>query len=76
MVLKTFDNHHQNVVFSDIQDTTGIETEALKRVLHSLSCAKFKILCKDGSGNQKSVSITDSFKVNADFKNPLKKVVE
>jgi hypothetical protein len=49
--MKVFDKSNSKISFASIQEQTGIDDiEALKRVLHSLSSQKFKILSKHSSG--------------------------
>jgi cullin 1 len=72
IILRIFDNTLESLSFTHIQQRAGItEVDVLKRLLHSLSCQKFKILLKSSSG--KNVSPSDTFKVNFDFTSPLKK---
>lgn len=72
VVLKVFDNNPREFTFEEVRELSGLDdTEALKRVLHSLSCAKFKILLK--TPDSRTVLVTDSFRSNKDFKNQLKK---
>lgn len=43
-VLQAFDNNTASLSFSTLQQLTGItDLEVLKRLLHSLSCQKFKV---------------------------------
>lgn len=73
VVLKVLDNSGDRAFsFEEVRELSGLDdVEALKRVLHSLSCAKFKILLK--TPDSRTVSTTDSFRCNRDFKNQLKK---
>ncbi len=72
IVLTVLDNSPKSFTFEEIKELSGLDdVEALKRVLHSLSCQKFKILLK--TPDSRAVQTTDSFRTNRDFKNPLKK---
>jgi cullin 1 len=59
--------------FMELQTSLKVETEVLKRVLHSLSCGKFKILAKSElpetktEKSKKKILDTDSFEFNATF---------
>ena len=72
VVLKVFDDNAKDFTFEEIKELSGLDdVEALKRVLHSLSCQKFKILLK--KPESRSVAVTDTFRSNKEFKNQLKK---
>ena len=63
--------------FNTIKTLTNIPDEILKRVLHSLSCGKFKVLTKIEKDseikNDKNIKNTDIFKYNDNFNNSLRK---
>jgi cullin 1 len=62
------------ITFAEVQQGLNLEAEIVKRLMHSLTCGKFKVLTKDPSASvSKSIKETDSFSVNADFKERLKK---
>jgi hypothetical protein len=72
VVLRAFDNVTTMMSFAEIKANTGItEDEALKRVLHSLACQKFKLLVK--SSESRNVLLTDCFVVNHSFNSKLRK---
>lgn len=56
----------------EVQDALGIEEEVAKRVLHSLSCGKFKILTKTPPG--RAIGAADRFAVNSAFTCAMRKV--
>jgi cullin 1 len=56
----------------DVRVHIGMEVDVVKRVLHSLSCGKHKVLSK--TGNPKSISTADRFSVNLDFKSKTRKI--
>lgn len=58
--------------YTDLSSRLGCETEVLKRIMHSLSCGKYKVLIKDPPG--KRVDLTDRFKVNNAFQSNMRKI--
>jgi len=61
------------LAFGEIQNRLGgLETEILKRVLHSLSCQKVHVLNKEPES--KKIEETDAFKINVDFQSKIRKV--
>lgn len=60
------------VTFDTLKQRTNMEDEVMKRVMHSLSCGKYKVLRK--STDSKGVSKNDKFKINTTFACPLRKV--
>jgi len=58
--------------YEQVRDRVNLPDEHLKRVLHSLACAKYKILSKTPSGS--AIKNTDKFKVNPSFNCPMRKV--
>lgn len=75
IILMQFAEGPAKRAFGSIKDATKLEVEVLKRVLHSLSCGKFKILKKtEAEGNDadpkkaaRKVFEDDSFEFNAGF---------
>jgi cullin 1 len=71
VVLMQFAEGPASLSFKDIAEATKLETDVLKRALHSLACAKYKILKKTGESDdekaKKKVSETDVFEFNAAF---------
>lgn len=62
------------LTFLTIQELTGItNVDVLKRLLHSVSCGKYKLLTKHPAS--KVISIEDVFSPNSAFSTPLRKVV-
>jgi cullin 1 len=55
------------VTTAELQAALNLDVEVVKRVLHSLSCGKFKVLHKAGPGDKK-VDLQDEFWPNDDFK--------
>jgi len=69
------------ISFSDLQERTGLDTDVLKRVIHSLVANKEKVLkkalksdVKDGAKPDKSIRESDSFLMNEKYES-AKKVV-
>jgi cullin 1 len=63
--------------FHQLADCTGMPEEVLKRVVHSLACAKEKVLKKisvDPSSSDKIIRDTDSFKVNDGYSSQMRAV--
>mmetsp|Transcript_24749 Transcript_24749/g.80040 ORF Transcript_24749/g.80040 Transcript_24749/m.80040 type:complete len:784 (-) Transcript_24749:368-2719(-) len=58
--------------YEQVRDRVNLPDEHLKRVLHSLACAKYKVLAKTPPGN--TIKNTDKFKVNPAFSCPMRKV--
>lgn len=67
------------ISFSELQKTYNMPEDILKKILHSLSCMKLKLLKKDGeesNGKDKASNVirpTDSFLVNDKFSNNVKR---
>mmetsp|Transcript_16886 Transcript_16886/g.32946 ORF Transcript_16886/g.32946 Transcript_16886/m.32946 type:complete len:759 (+) Transcript_16886:693-2969(+) len=60
------------VVFTDFVTYLNVEEEVAKRILHSLSCAKHRVLEKDPMS--KSIARTDKFRFNSNFSSPMRKL--
>eukprot|EP01038_Epipyxis_sp_PR26KG_P011634 gene11634-15584_t len=61
--------------FTALLDNLGMTEEALKRVLHSLSCGKYKILKKISEDvKDKTIKVTDSFAFNEQFTCNMRKI--
>jgi len=55
---------------TELQTALNLDIEIAKRVVHSLACGKFKVLCKAGPGGSKKVDPADEFWPNKDFTSP------
>lgn len=76
VALLAFNGDNTTISFETLVEQLGMNEEILKRVMHSLSCGKFKVLKKisaDG-GNDKAMKNTDSFAYNEQFSCPMKKI--
>ena len=64
------------VSFSEIAEGLGMSTDVTKRVVHSLSCGKLKLLCKHPppAKGKAPIATTDTFTVNTEFASPQRTV--
>lgn len=58
--------------YSEIMTQLNLTHEDLVRLLHSLSCAKYKILIKEP--NTKTISQNDSFEFNSKFTDKMRRI--
>ncbi|KAH7682034.1 Cullins domain-containing protein [Dioscorea alata] len=65
-------NSANRLSYSDIKDQLDLPEEDVTRLLHSLSCAKYKILKKEP--DTKTISKTDYFEFNSMFTDRLKRI--
>ena len=65
-------NTTDKLSYNDILTQLNLSHEDLVRLLHSLSCARYKILTKEPS--TKTVSQTDSFEFNAKFTDRMRRI--
>jgi len=74
-VVLIYFNKKDNVLidFNKIQHETSIEADVLKKVLHSLSCNKVKLLKKNPESSTINIE-KDTFKINNSFKSNIKKI--
>jgi len=56
-----------------LAEAMNVDIDVVKRVLHSLSCGKYKVLKKAGPGGDKKVAPDDEVVPNACFKNPSRR---
>lgn len=70
--LLVFNGATAPLTFSDISTRLNLQEDVAKRVLHSLSCGKVRVLCKAPEG--RTIGTSDAFSVNADFKNPRRRL--
>jgi cullin 1 len=71
-VLLLFNSGEDSLTYNDIKTRLNLPDEDMVRLLHSLSCAKYKILNKSPPG--KIVAKTDSFSVNAKFTDRMRRI--
>lgn len=56
--------------FAELQQRTNLSEDVLKKLLHSLACAKHKLLLNESTPGAKGVKPTDVFRVNCAFSSP------
>eukprot|EP00899_Mesostigma_viride_P014258 jgi/Mesvir1/22833/Mv20093-RA.1 len=65
-------NDNEKLSYEDIKKQLNLGDEDLVRVLHSLSCAKYKILLKEPA--ERVVRHTDKFAFNAKFTDKMRRI--
>lgn len=65
-------NASDRLSYSEIMSQLNLTDEDVVRLLHSLSCSKYKILNKEP--NNKTISPTDTFEFNSEFTDKMKRV--
>ncbi|KAI9114461.1 hypothetical protein K1719_014689 [Acacia pycnantha] len=65
-------NNSERLSFSEIITQLDLDHEDLVRILHSLSCAKYKILSKEP--NTKTISKNDVFEFNPGFTDRMRRI--
>jgi len=73
-VVLMYFNNNEPKDFNYIANATSIHIDVLKRILHSLACGKFKLLKKTNSTSSKTIEQTDTFEINNDFTEKLRKL--
>lgn len=78
VALLAFNGENTTLSFETLVDALGMSEEILKRVMHSLSCGKFKVLKRisdSGATDAKGpIKTTDSFAYNENFTCPMRKI--
>jgi len=70
IILQLFNNTDM-INYNEIHILTNIDKKRLSRILHSLTCSKYKLLSKSSSNN--SISENENFSINTKFKNKSRK---
>ena len=65
-------NSSDRLSYSDIMTELNLTDDYVVRILHSLSCAKYKILTK--VPNTKTISPTDYFEFNSKFTDKMRRI--
>merc|ERR1711915_736485 len=65
-------NASERLRYSEIKSQLNLTDEDIVRLLHSLACAKYKILNKEP--NTKTVAQTDYFEFNAKFTDKMRRI--
>ncbi|KDO35014.1 hypothetical protein SPRG_01077 [Saprolegnia parasitica CBS 223.65] len=58
--------------FEHLRESLNLSEDVVKRILHSLSCGKYKLLTK--TPMSKNIAVTDTFTLNLSFASPMRKV--
>ncbi|CAL0309630.1 unnamed protein product [Lupinus luteus] len=65
-------NSSDRLSYSEIMTQLNLSDDDLIRLLHSLSCAKYKVLTKEP--NTKTISSTDNFEFNSKFTDKMRRI--
>lgn len=65
-------NNTETLSYSEVKDQLNLADDDVLRLLHSLSCSKYKILVKEP--NTKTVSPKDSFSFNLKFTDKMRRI--
>ncbi|KAJ0229368.1 Cullin protein [Hirschfeldia incana] len=65
-------NNSERLTYQELIEQLNLSHEDLVRVLHSLSCAKYKFLNKEPAS--KTISKTDSFEFNSKFTDKMRRI--
>lgn len=65
-------NNSDRLSYSEIMTQLNLTHDDVVRLLHSLSCAKYKILTKEP--NTRTVSTTDNFEFNSKFTDRMRRI--
>ncbi|KAJ8602809.1 hypothetical protein CTAYLR_002580 [Chrysophaeum taylorii] len=63
---------NDDMAYDQVRQRVNLPEEHVKRVLHSLSCGKYKVIAKTPASS--TIKNTDTFKVNASFSCPMRKI--
>ncbi|DBA04843.1 TPA: hypothetical protein N0F65_004480 [Lagenidium giganteum] len=72
VALMVLNDHEGAMTFEALRESLNLSVDVVKRILHSLSCGKYKILNKTPVG--KTISTSDTFEVNQTFSSPMRKL--
>jgi len=68
-------NNDETLSFTEVKERLNLPHEDVVRLLHSLSCAKYKILIKNpGQEPNRIIAETDTFKFNQKFTDKFKRI--
>ena len=62
----------QTLSYADVRERLNLPDEDVVRLLHSLACAKYKILLKEP--NTKTIGKADTFHMNVKFTDRLRRI--
>ena len=79
LVLSTFQaallllfNQEDAMTYNEVKERLNLPDEDITRLLHSLACAKYKILTK--TGNPKTIAPEDTFSFNNAFNDRMRRI--
>jgi cullin 1 len=72
VALLLFNEGEGALSFEAVRESLNLSVDVVKRIMHSLSCGKYKVLSKNPVG--KTISTTDTFEVNSSFSCPMRKI--
>ncbi|GLD93367.1 hypothetical protein PINS_up001959 [Pythium insidiosum] len=72
VALLLFNDVDGALTFDTVRESLNLSVDVVKRIMHSLSCGKFKVLNKLPAG--KTISTSDSFEINQTFASPMRKI--
>lgn len=62
----------EQLTYNEVKERLNAGDDDVLRLLHSLSCAKHKVLLKEPAG--KTIAKTDSFRLNVKFTDRMRRV--
>lgn len=65
-------NSSEKLPYNDIKNQLNLSDDDVTRLLHSLSCAKYKILLKEP--NSRTIDASDTFQYNEDFTDKMRRI--
>ncbi|CAH0475607.1 unnamed protein product [Peronospora belbahrii] len=72
VALLLFNEGEGALSFEAVRESLNLSVDVVKRIMHSLSCGKYKLLIKTPAG--KTISTSDHFMVNRMFTSPMRKL--
>uniref|UniRef100_H3HCN3 Cullin family profile domain-containing protein n=1 Tax=Phytophthora ramorum TaxID=164328 RepID=H3HCN3_PHYRM len=72
VALLLFNEGEGALSFEAVRESLNLTVDVVKRIMHSLSCGKYKLLTKTPAG--KTISTSDQFAVNRTFASPMRKL--
>ncbi|EGZ29899.1 hypothetical protein PHYSODRAFT_538079 [Phytophthora sojae] len=72
VALLLFNEGEGSLSFEAVRESLNLTVDVVKRIMHSLSCGKYKLLTKTPAG--KTISTSDGFTVNRTFASPMRKL--
>ena len=66
-------NSSEKLPYSDIKNQLNLSDDDVMRLLHSLSCAKYKILLKEPK-DSRTIDPSDTFQYNENFTDKMRRI--